>query len=221
MLPAPALAGPRQPPPLRRTALLPQVDTACCCCELETCCRVQGWWGVVGSFCGVIAHMCEFWDMDKYMKKPPHPGDPPPTAPPRTDPDEEEPLWFLLFLTDVVNVTFIFVNIINMFAAWHFLKGIEQRRPERMVMYIRHLVLYIAVGFLVALFIALLKMNVLYFLAGFPLYAAMPYYMLVCACSLHLRMTTSTELAAFPKAPHHHHHHHPAGPGLLPAADYE
>lgn len=148
---------------LRSLSWLPVVDEGCCCCSLETCCKVQGWFLSVLHLVGLVVIIAVWssgcgsaWER------------------------QCDPLQIAILTLNLLSA------IVGFVATIMFLVGIYQRRPQLTVPYI----VYLHFKFIIAIHGAI---YVIQWLPYFSIFLTIPplvliMHMLVCANSLRLKI---------------------------------
>lgn len=172
--------------PQRATSWLPIVDQGCCCCTLRTCNLVQGWMSLIGGVVNIVKliyAMC----VPNIMKR-------------VCDQDgchnylDDNPLQFgnnawISAMMVILLIWFVIITVV----AYLFIKGIREFKPALMVHYIRMCGFSIFLSLVFCTVVAVVLGSALFFLL-FIVASGLPLYFLICANSLHIKMSQELEV---------------------------
>ncbi|XP_034232193.1 uncharacterized protein LOC117640075 [Thrips palmi] len=166
-----------EPAEPKRTCL-PIVERGCCC-ELATCCKVQGWLLIVGATLNILKSIAQLYNVSEGCNALKQQGR-------SCFGDEDLKSIFYFFICSLV--LNIIIQIIFLVTAVLFLQGIANRNPSKMAHYIRLMWVQLVVGTIAVIVMSVLVSPVL--LLAF-LFIGLPIYCLICANSLKIQMETN------------------------------
>ncbi|XP_034243957.1 uncharacterized protein LOC117646826 [Thrips palmi] len=155
---------------------LPIVDQGCCC-DLKTCCKVQGWLQVVGCILSIISSIHVFASVPALCQDAAEKG---------VDCFEDEKMHKMRLAAAVtIEGIDVVIQVIFLLSAVFFLVGISQGEPSKMVHYIRMMWINLCWGiiFTIVSAVVVTPLSLIFFvLLGVQVYC------LICANSLHVQM---------------------------------
>ncbi|XP_034243968.1 uncharacterized protein LOC117646827 [Thrips palmi] len=154
---------------------LPIVDQGCCC-DLKTCCKVQGWLQVAACILSIISSIHEFVSVPALCQDAAEIG---------IDCFNDERIKMRLAAAVAFEGIDVVIQVIFLLTAIFFLIGISEGKPNKMVHYIRMMWVQLCWGiiFTVVLSVVISPLYLIVFvLLGVDIYC------LICANSLHIQM---------------------------------